>query len=240
MGPSPDADPAPEPALIRTVADMHRAADAYRKADLRIALVPTMGYLHEGHLDLIRQAGCLADRVVVSIFVNPIQFGPREDLDRYPRDFERDRRLTGEAGGHAIYAPTPGEMYPEGYATYVAVERLTDHLCGAARPGHFRGVTTVVMKLFAAVKPHIAILGQKDGQQAGVIRRMTRDLNLDVEIVTAPTVREADGLAMSSRNRYLDDGQRVIAGQLNRIISATAGRIAAGSPVRHAVLKRLK
>jgi pantoate--beta-alanine ligase len=240
LAPSQDVDPASEPALIRTVSAMHQAADAYREAGLRIGLVPTMGYLHEGHLSLIRQAGRMADRVVVSLFVNPIQFGPREDLDRYPRDFERDLALVRDAHGHAIYAPTPGEMYPEGYATYVEVERLTDHLCGPARPGHFRGVATVVAKLFCAVKPHVAVFGQKDGQQAGVIRRMTRDMNLDVEIAIAPTVREEDGLAMSSRNVNLDPDQRRQAPALYQALREAASLIAEGERRAGAVTDLLK
>ncbi len=194
--------------IIRTVGDMHRAADEMRGGGLRIGLVPTMGYLHEGHLSLIRQARRASDRVVVSIFVNPMQFGPKEDFSTYPRDFERDVKLIREAGGDLVYAPSAEEMYPEGYATSVAVERLTEHLCGALRPGHFQGVATVVTKLFATVKPHLAVFGQKDAQQAVVIRRMARDLNLDVEIRAAPTVREADGLARSSRNVYLSPEER--------------------------------
>jgi pantoate--beta-alanine ligase len=167
-----------------------------------------MGYLHEGHLTLIRRASRIADRVVVSVFVNPIQFGPREDLGSYPRDFDRDLDMIGGGGGDLVYAPAAEEMYPEGYVTYVDVQRLTEHLCGASRPGHFRGVATVVTKLLTAVKPHVAIFGQKDGQQAEVIRRVVRDLNLDVEVLVSPTVREPDGLAMSSRNQYLSPEER--------------------------------
>ena len=194
--------------VIRTVEEMHHAADQMRGAGLRVGLVPTMGYLHEGHLTLVRRAARVADRVVVSVFVNPIQFGPREDLGSYPRDFDRDLDLIGRAGGDLVYAPAAEEMYPEGYVTYVEVEGLTEHLCGASRSEHFRGVATVVTKLFTAVKPHVAIFGQKDAQQAGVIRRMVRDLNLDVEVLVSPTVRESDGLAMSSRNRYLRPEER--------------------------------
>ena len=189
--------------VIRTVRDMHRVADRMRVNGLRIGLVPTMGYLHGGHASLIRQIGRVTDRTVVSVFVNPAQFGPGEDFETYPRDFERDRAIVQAEGGALVYAPSTAEMYPDGYATYLEVERLADHLCGAARPGHFRGVATVVTKLFAAVKPHVAILGQKDAQQAGIVRRLTRDLNLDVDVMIAPTVREVDGLAKSSRNRYL-------------------------------------
>ncbi len=194
--------------VVRTVAEMHRIADRMRGAGLRIGLVPTMGYFHEGHLSLIRQVRRVSDRVVVSIFVNPIQFGPKEDYGAYPRDFKRDIALVQRLGGDLVYAPPAEELYPEGYATYVEVEGLTEQMCGASRPGHFRGVTTVVCKLFAAVKPHVAVFGQKDAQQATVIRRMVRDLNLDVEVLVSPTVREADGLAMSSRNVYLSPEAR--------------------------------
>ncbi|MCY3764304.1 MAG: pantoate--beta-alanine ligase [Gemmatimonadetes bacterium] len=194
--------------VIRTVREMHRVADRMRENGFRIGLVPTMGYLHGGHASLIRQIGRVTDRTVVSVFVNPAQFGPGEDFETYPRDFERDKAIVQAGGGTLVYAPSTSEMYPDGYATYLEVERLADHLCGASRPGHFRGVATVVTKLFAAVKPHVTILGQKDAQQAGIVRRLVRDLNLDVDILIAPTVREVDGLAKSSRNRYLTPCQR--------------------------------
>ena len=194
--------------VIRTVREMHRVADRMRENGFRIGLVPTMGYLHGGHASLIRQIGRVTDRTVVSVFVNPAQFGPGEDFETYPRDFERDKAIVQAGGGALVYAPSTSEMYPDGYATYLEVERLADHLCGASRPGHFRGVATVVTKLFAAVKPHVTILGQKDAQQAGIVRRLVRDLNLDVDILIAPTVREVDGLAKSSRNRYLTPCQR--------------------------------
>ena len=194
--------------VIRTVREMHRVSDRMRKNGFRIGLVPTMGYLHEGHASLMRQIARVTDRTVVSVFVNPAQFGPDEDFQTYPRDFERDLAMVHAGGGALVYAPSTAEMYPEGYATYLEVEGLPDHLCGASRPGHFRGVATVVTKLFAAVKPHVAIFGQKDAQQAGVVRRMVRDLNLDVGILVAPTVREVDGLAKSSRNRYLTPRNR--------------------------------
>ncbi len=174
-----------------------------------VALVPTMGYLHEGHLSLIQKARRNADRVIVSIFVNPTQFGPHEDFDRYPRDTERDARLCEEAGADALFLPETSEMYPQGYATYVNVEGpLTETLCGASRPGHFRGVATVVTKLFTICEPDVAVFGQKDAQQVAVIRRFTADLNLPVRILVAPIVREKDGLAMSSRNVYLSDEER--------------------------------
>ena len=193
---------------IRTVKEMHEAAEGARKAGKKIGLVPTMGYLHEGHLALVRKARALADVVVVSIFVNPIQFGPKEDFGRYPRDFERDSRLLEGEKTDVIFAPEAPEMYPEGYATYIEVRGLGNHLCGLSRQGHFVGVATVVAKLFNAVKPHFAVFGQKDYQQLKIIERMTRDLNMDVEIVGYPTVREEGGLAMSSRNVYLSAGER--------------------------------
>ena len=182
----------------------------------RIGFVPTMGYLHEGHLGLVRAARRQADFVVVSIFVNPIQFGPKEDYRRYPRDFSRDRRLLESAGADFIFYPDVRGMYPEGFATFVEVERLGEGLCGKSRPGHFRGVTTVVTKLFNIVLPDVAVFGAKDAQQAFVIRRMTRDLDFRTRIVILPTARERDGLAMSSRNVYLTPEQRAEAPVLHR------------------------
>jgi pantoate--beta-alanine ligase len=172
-----------------------------------VGLVPTMGYLHEGHLSLIRRARKECDHVLVSIFVNPTQFGPKEDLSRYPRDLERDLKLI-EPYTDLVWTPTAGIMYPQGYQTWVEVEAMTRPLEGAMRPGHFKGVTTVVAKLFNGVQPHKAYFGQKDAQQVAVIRQMTRDLNFPIEIVVCPIVREPDGLAMSSRNVYLDPEQR--------------------------------
>lgn len=186
----------------------------------KVGFVPTMGYLHEGHLSLVRRARQECKSVVVSIFVNPTQFGPKEDLANYPRDLERDLRLLEPLGVDLVWAPTTEVMYPPGFQTWVEVEGLTRPLEGAARPGHFRGVTTVVAKLFNAVQPQVAYFGQKDAQQAVVIRRMTQDLNFPIEIVVCPTVREADGLAMSSRNVYLDPSQRQAATVLYRALSA--------------------
>ncbi len=174
-----------------------------RRRRKAIGFVPTMGYLHEGHLSLIRIARKHSDYVVCSIFVNPIQFGPNEDYDRYPRDLKRDEALLKGERVDLLFYPSLKEMYPEGYKTYVEVEGLSSVLCGKSRPGHFRGVATVVLKLFNIVKPDIAFFGEKDYQQAVIIRQMVRDLNLDVKIITGPIVREADGLAMSSRNVYL-------------------------------------
>ncbi len=177
-----------------------------------VGFVPTMGYLHEGHLSLIRIARARCDLLVVSIFVNPTQFGPNEDYNDYPRDLERDKALCEKEGVDVLFVPKVEEMYPEGFCTYVEVTgRMTEVLCGKYRPGHFRGVTTVVTKLFNIVMPHFAVFGQKDGQQLAVIKRMVRDLNLPVEIIAAPTVREQDGLAMSSRNEYLTPEERKVA-----------------------------
>ena len=204
--------------IITTVREMHCAADRIRQAGLRIGLVPTMGYLHEGHLSLVHQALKVTDRVVVSIFINPLQFGPNEDLAAYPRDIDRDLELIDQHGVHLAYLPDEKEIYPGDFATSVHVTKLTERLCGASRPGHFEGVTTIVTKLFAAVKPHVAVFGQKDAQQTIVIQRLVRDLNLDVEILMAPTVREADGLAMSSRNAYLSAEERREAPALYRAL----------------------
>jgi pantoate--beta-alanine ligase len=194
--------------IIRTVKEMQAAAEGFRREGRRIALVPTMGCLHEGHLALVRKAREIADIVVVSIFVNPIQFGPKEDLACYPRDFDRDRALLARERTDVIFFPDVPEMYPEGYSTYVEVRGLGDHLCGLRREGHFAGVATVVAKLFNAAKPHFAVFGQKDYQQLKIIQRMVRDLNIDLEVVGFPTVRERDGLAMSSRNTFLSETER--------------------------------
>ena len=173
-----------------------------------IGLVPTMGFLHEGHLSLMRRARAENDLLVVSIFVNPTQFGPDEDYEAYPRDLQRDSEMAAEVGVDVIFSPTVKGMYPNEYATFVNVERITEKMCGASRPGHFRGVTTIVAKLFNLVQPHKAYFGQKDAQQTVVIKRMAEDLNFGVEIVVLPTVREDDGIAMSSRNRYLNQEER--------------------------------
>jgi pantoate--beta-alanine ligase len=186
----------------------------------KVGLVPTMGYLHEGHLSLIRRARDECEHVVVSIFINPTQFGPSEDLSKYPRDLDRDLKLIEPLGTDLVWVPTAESMYPQGYQTWVEVEEMTNPLEGAMRPGHFKGVTTVVVKLFNAVQPHNAYFGQKDAQQVAVIRQMTRDLNFPIEIVVCPIVREPDGLAMSSRNVYLDSAQRKAATVLFRALNA--------------------
>lgn len=185
-----------------------------------VGLVPTMGYLHEGHLSLARRAKAECDHVVVSIFVNPTQFGPQEDLSRYPRDLDRDLNLLASLDTDLVWTPTAEVMYPPGYQTWVEVDAITRPLEGSMRPGHFKGVTTIVAKLFTGVQPDKAYFGQKDAQQAAVIRRMTRDLNFPIEIVVCPIVREPDGLAMSSRNVYLDPEQRRAATVLYRSLNA--------------------
>jgi len=202
--------------VLNTVKAMQAEAGRIRQEGRTISFVPTMGYLHEGHLSLIRIAREHADVVVVSIFVNPTQFEPSEDLDAYPRDLPRDERLAEGAGGDIIFYPPVEEMYPAGYLTYVHVNEITETLCGASRPVHFQGVTTICAKLFHIVKPHIAVFGQKDAQQAVVIQRMVKDLDFDMEIVVAPIVREKDGLAMSSRNTYLSPQERQDALSLNQ------------------------
>lgn len=199
--------------LVKTPAEMRARADAWRAAGARIAFVPTMGYLHRGHVSLLEEGRRRGDRLALSIFVNPTQFGPKEDLSRYPRDLDGDLEKAERAGVDVAYVPDAAAMYPPRYQTFVTVEELQNGLCGASRPGHFRGVATVVLKLLNAVQPHVALFGMKDYQQLQVIRRMVADLDLGVEIVGMPIVREPDGLAMSSRNAYLspDERQRALA-----------------------------
>ncbi len=194
--------------ILHTLDEMRTWTRAQRRAGKSIGFVPTMGYLHEGHLSLVRRSLADCDQTVVSIFVNPKQFGPNEDLATYPVDLDRDRELLESLRVDALFLPTRDAMYPEGYRTYVEVEGLTDHLCGKSRPDFFKGVTTVVLKLFHLVQPDKAYFGEKDRQQLRVIRKMVDDLNMDIEIVGMPIVRDADGLASSSRNRYLDDTAR--------------------------------
>jgi pantoate--beta-alanine ligase len=202
--------------ICTSIAEMRSASRAARHAGLRVGFVPTMGALHEGHLSLVRVARAAADTVMASIFVNPTQFGPNEDLAKYPRSLERDREWLEREGVDVLFAPAVEEMYPAGPVTWVTVEGLSDKLDGRSRPGHFRGVATVVAKLFHIVEPDAAFFGQKDAAQAAIVRRMVRDLLLPVEIVVCPIVREADGLAMSSRNAYLDPQQRKQALVLHR------------------------
>ena len=194
--------------ICRTIHEFRSAYLPLRRHGRRLGFVPTMGALHQGHLSLMRAARAQCEVVAASIFVNPLQFGPNEDFAKYPRNFERDRELLEQEGVELLFAPSVEEMYPAGAVTYVTVEGLSEKLCGKSRPGHFRGVTTAVSKLFHIVEPDTAFFGQKDAAQAAIIRRMVRDLNFPIEIVVCPIVREADGLAMSSRNDYLDLQQR--------------------------------
>lgn len=213
---------------LRSLVAERRMAGGVRGVSVDVGLVPTMGFLHEGHLSLARRARAENDLVVMSVFVNPTQFGPGEDFDRYPRDLERDLHLAGDAGVDAVFHPLPGEMYDLGHCTWVDVEGFADHLCGAGRPGHFRGVATVVAKLFGLCRPERAYFGQKDVQQALLIRRMAADLDLGVEVVVCPIVREPDGLAMSSRNIYLTPADRAQAPMLYRALRTAEAAIAAG------------
>ncbi len=214
--------------VVKTITELQGLADAERAAGRRIALVPTMGALHAGHVSLLAEARRRADRVWVSIFVNPTQFDETADLERYPRTLAADLERCREAGADLVFAPSAAEIYPPGDQTLVEVGALAQPLCGATRPGHFRGVTTVVAKLLLAAKPHVAVFGEKDFQQLAVIRRMVRDLGFDVEIVGAPTVREADGLALSSRNVNLDPEARHQATVLVKALEAAERAVAAG------------
>jgi pantoate--beta-alanine ligase len=214
--------------IITTLSEMQSCADTFRRAGKTIGLVPTMGFLHEGHVSLMRRARQECDIVVVSIFVNPTQFGPNEDLDRYPRDEAGDRAKCEAAGVDVLFMPAAAGMYPHTPSVFVAVEGISDVLEGAIRPGHFRGVATVVAKLFNIVKPHKAFFGQKDYQQCAVIRRMVNGLNMDVDVVVLPTVREPDGLAMSSRNSYLSADDRRKAAVIHRALSAAEQLARAG------------
>ena len=218
------------PRTVETVVEMRDIVRDWRRAGDLVALVPTMGGLHEGHLSLVRAARRRARRVIATIFVNPRQFGKGEDYEKYPRDEVRDAEMLSGAGCDLIYAPDVSEMYPEGFATTVSVDGATDDLCGTHRPGHFDGVTTVVCKLLNQAQPDYALFGEKDWQQLVTIRRMVRDLDMPVRIASSPTVREADGLAMSSRNRFLSPEQRRIAAKLNKALFASADHIAHGVP----------
>lgn len=214
--------------IVRAVADLRARVRYWRDQGLAVALVPTMGALHQGHLSLIAQGLEHADRVVASVFVNPTQFGPGEDFERYPRREAEDAALLSGAGCHLLFAPQVTDMYPPGFATTVSVAGLSEGLCGAIRPGHFDGVATVVTKLLLQVRPDFALFGEKDYQQLAVIRRLVRDLDLAVEVIGCPIVREADGLALSSRNAYLTPEQRAVAPALFRALDATAQALAQG------------
>ncbi len=219
---------------------MQAFSESLRKKSRKIAFVPTMGYFHEGHLSLMREGRRVCDCLAISIYVNPTQFGPGEDLERYPRDFGRDSGLAEGVGVDVIFYPENTEMYPEYYQTYVTVETVTRNLCGISRPGHFRGVATVCAKLFNIVKPHVAIFGKKDFQQLVTIQRMVRDLNMDLEITGMPIVREADGLAMSSRNVYLQKNERDSALSLSRSLKLAKSIYDSGERNAEKIRKEVK
>ena len=226
--------------IINSIKEMQEFSEGSRLGGKIIALVPTMGFLHQGHLKLMEEGRKRADISIISIFVNPTQFGLGEDLEKYPRDIERDKKLAEGVGVDVIFTPLASEMYPKGYQTYVNVEEVTRNLCGISRPTHFRGVTTVVAKLFNIVKPHIAIFGEKDFQQLVTIRQMVKDLNFCIEIVGIPTVREKDGLAMSSRNVYLTPEERKTALSLNQAISKARDLFKSGERRSESILQEVK
>jgi pantoate--beta-alanine ligase len=223
--------------IINDPLGMQALAASWRAQGLKITLVPTMGYFHSGHLSLMAYGRTLGGRLVVSLFVNPAQFGPQEDYGRYPRDLERDAEMARGVGVDVLYTPGVDQMYPPGYQTHVEVEQLTRGLCGASRPGHFKGVATVVLKLFNQVQPHTAIFGEKDYQQLAVVKRMSADLDLPVEVVGRPIVREPDGLAMSSRNTYLSPEERAAALCLYRALLSARELVFSGAKSREQVLE---
>ena len=226
--------------ILKTISEVRNEVKNWRKQGLSVGLVPTMGYLHEGHKSLIERACKENDKVVVSVFVNPTQFGPGEDLATYPRDIQRDAALCEDAGAALIFNPEPEEMYFDDFHTYVTMESLSDELCGKTRPIHFRGVCTVVSKLFHIVAPDRAYFGQKDAQQLAIIKRMVRDLNFDIEIVGSPIVREADGLAKSSRNTYLNPEERKAALVLSRAVRLGQELIQKGERNADVIVEKMK
>ncbi len=222
-----------------TVKDVREQINKWKRQGLSIGYVPTMGYLHEGHRSLIESARANNDKVVVSIFVNPMQFAPSEDLDSYPRDLEKDAKMCNDAGVDLIFHPEPSEIYNDGFCSYVDMNGLTTELCGKTRPTHFRGVQTVVLKFFNIIKPDRAYFGQKDAQQLAVIKRMVADLNVDVEIIGCPIIRESDGLAKSSRNTYLNPDERKAALILNKSLKLGRELIESGETDSKAVIKAI-
>lgn len=227
--------------IIKSIGDLRKAVRNARSAGRTIGVVPTMGYLHEGHLSLMRRARQENDLVVATVFVNPTQFGPNEDFEAYPRNAQRDLDLMQAEDVDIAFIPEADDLYPDGYATYVEVQGpMTQTLCGASRPGHFRGVTTIVAKLFHLTAPHRAYFGQKDAQQVAVIRQMARDLDFDLEVIACPTVREPDGLAMSSRNSYLSDSQRADAAVISRALFEARDMIVAGETQAGKVIDHIR
>jgi len=225
--------------IVETIAEVKSIVCAWKKSDASIGFVPTMGYLHEGHLSLIQRARQENDRVVVSIFVNPTQFGANEDLDSYPRDLQHDAALCENTGVDLIFHPTPEQMYPKGFCSFVDVDVLTKELCGLSRPVHFRGVCTVVSKLFHIITPDRAYFGEKDAQQLAVIKRMVQDLNMDVDVIGCPIVRETDGLAKSSRNTYLSPEERKAALVLSRSITQGKKYVQQGEKNAHTLVQAM-
>jgi pantoate--beta-alanine ligase len=225
--------------VIKTIKEMKEFSSQARGAGKTIAFVPTMGFFHEGHLSLMREGRKRADLLIVSLFVNPTQFAPHEDLKNYPRNFERDRQMAEEVGTDILFAPEADEMYPRDHQTRVLVEKVTQNLCGRSRPTHFRGVTTVVMMLFEIVTPHVTLFGEKDYQQLVTIRQMVKDLHMSVEVVGMPTVREADGLAMSSRNTYLLPEERKAALSLYRSLQRAKAFLQEGEPRASRILDEM-
>ena len=225
---------------IKTIKEMKEFSSQARRAGKTIAFVPTMGFFHEGHLSLMREGRRRGDFLMVSLFVNPTQFGPHEDFKNYPRDFERDSKMAREVGADVLFAPEAGEMYPPDHQTIVLVEKVTRNLCGASRPTHFQGVTTVVLMLFEIVMPHVAIFGEKDYQQLVTVQQMARDLHMSVEVMGMPTVREADGLAMSSRNTYLLPEERKAALSLYRSLQKAKELLQKGERKADRILQEMK
>ncbi len=225
---------------IENISRMATFVKMIKKEGKSIGLVPTMGFLHEGHLSLVKAAKKHTDVVVMSVFINPIQFGPKEDFEKYPRDLKHDEEMAREAGVDVVFYPSLKDMYPEGYATYVTVEKLTDNLCGESRPGHFRGVATVVTKLFNIVKPDVAYFGQKDMQQALMVKKMASDLNTDIEVKIMPMVREKDGLAMSSRNIYLSAAERRDAAVIHQALKSAETLIKSGERDARKIVKAVE
>lgn len=221
--------------IVERIKEAGEITEAWRKQGFSIGFVPTMGYLHDGHRSLMEKARAENDKVVVSIFINPIQFGPNEDFEKYPKDFEHDREICKGAGTDLIFVPAASEMYPSRNLAYVDIEELGDGLCGAKRSGHFRGVCTVVSKLFNIITPHSAYFGEKDAQQLAIIKRMTQDLNFGVRIVSCPIVREPDGLAMSSRNSYLSPEERNSALVISRSLSLAQEALSSGERDTNAI-----
>jgi pantoate--beta-alanine ligase len=230
--------------VVRGISEFKCLRSRLREGQTKVSLVPTMGALHEGHLSLVRRAKQISDHVVVSIFVNPAQFAPGEDFEKYPRGLEQDLLVSEKNGVDSIFIPEISQMYPEGFRTFVLVEGLSQKLCGISRPNHFRGVTTVVLKLFNIIQPNLAVFGQKDAQQSIIIRRMVRDLDLDVEIVVCPIVREADGLALSSRNKHLKGAEREAATVLFQCLEWAKQKVAEeelrAEPILSGITKRVE